>query len=140
MKAFPVFAASLKKTCRKKLEREAQTELHLTGVVALRVHNAEGRSVGRVDADAGLSITNGRIFEHGMVEQVGNGVFELERDTLGDLNVLHQAHVHVPIHQTGEHADAASAGVETQDGCAERAEYVRGIAKDVVLALAISMQ
>ncbi len=125
MRAFPVFAASLKKTCRKKLEREAQTELHLPRVVALRAHDTEAPSVSRVDADAGLSITNSRIFEHGMVEQVGNGVFELELgvNPLPDLDVFGDPHVYVPIHQTGEHADAADAGVEAQDRRTERAEH-----------------
>src|ERR1700693_5553348 len=115
----------------KKLETEPDTELHLPGVIALAVHNTEGGRRGWIDA---LGKERGvRICEHRVVEYVGDDVLELQADALYDMNVFHHSHVHVPVRQATEHANAASPGVETQNWGTKGVQYAIGIRIDVEL-------
>ena len=75
-------------------------------------HNAKRRRGGWIDTKARLSVSGERIRKHRVVEQVGDDILELQADALRDMNVFHQPHIHVPVRETTEHANAAGIGVE----------------------------
>jgi hypothetical protein len=62
-----------------------------------------------------LCVSREWIREDGVVEHVGDDMLELQADTFRDTNVLYQSHVHVPVHQSAEHANATNVPIETQN-------------------------
>ena len=118
------------------LESEPEAKLHLPGVIALAVYDPKRRPRPhcRIDAQAGLRVSREWIREDGVVEHVGDDIFEPQADLFCDMNIFHHSHVHVPVHQSAEHAKATRVAVETQNRRTKGAQQGVRIGKDVELS------
>ena len=95
---------------RLKLEVEPEAKLHCAWSIALPWQGSE-----TVGAGAGVQIVSRAwVEEDGMVEKVYDDHLELEIEALHNLEVLSNAHVHVPVGKAAYHAPTAVLGVQTK--------------------------
>src|SRR5580700_100426 len=95
VEAFPVFAASLKKTYRKKLETEAHPHFDRPRRVYLRVQDAPSR---------GVPEAHERVAELVMIENVGEDRLDFGAEALVDMDVFLDLEVDVPERHAAKYA------------------------------------
>src|SRR5579859_7740958 len=113
------------------LEADAEAELHrprtigpgIVIAVALTRQVAKGVRTAESEAD--------RIQQLSMVQYVGENDLELAADTLRDPDVFLDAHIHVPVGQSGENAPASVLRVQTEDRITEVVIYGLRVGEEI---------
>src|ERR1700722_2516746 len=118
----PRFCGKFVRTCRKKLELQAQTKLHLTRRVALGAELTPARRAAHLKS---------RIGELHVVQSVEAEELELRAESLGEPDVLAQAHIQVPVGQAADRANTGILTVKPQNRSAEGGIRGSRVSEDV---------